>query len=340
PASTSAYHLVGTNGSGQVLADVPMVEAAMHVDGEQPPVPLVGVIPSAGVESVVIVKDGATLAGRARSAHPPTIAIKGKPAVSKGKATVRWSSGDADGNPREATVDYSSDGGKSFRRIFIGPDKHSARVPARYLSRSSNARVRVTVNDGFQATSATSAGFRAPGAPPEVSILSPASGYHQPNDAALVLSGQAFDDSGKMLAGKQLSWRMGHRVLGSGDSIAASGLPSGRRQITLVARDHLGRTGRRSIAVVINGARPIFLTLKAPGSVTSKARSLRLKVSTSLPARLLVRGSKVPAQGFSVGRKARTVSVPVARGAGRLTLRLRLTSGGKSSSRTVLIRRK
>jgi hypothetical protein len=102
----------------------------------------------------------------------------------------------------------------------------------------------------------------------------------------------------------------------------------------------LGRTGRRSIAVVISGARPIFLTLKAPGSVKRNAKSLRLKISTSLPARLLVRGSHVPAQGYSVGRKARTVSVRVGHGTGRLTLRLRLTSGGKTTSSTVVIRRK
>jgi hypothetical protein len=339
-ASTSAYHLVGTDASAKVLADVPMVEAPMHIDGEQPPLPLVGVIPSAGVVNVAIVKDGATLATRARSASAPTVKISGKPAASKGKATVRWKSGDADGGPLQAAIDYSSNGGKNFHRIFIGPDKHIARVPARYLSRSATARVRVTVNDGFQATSATSARFRAPGAAPDVSILSPGKGFRQPNDAALVLSGQAFDDRGKMLTGKRLSWRMGHRVLGRGRSIAATGLAPGRRRITLVARDGFGRSGQRSVVVRIGAARPIFLTLKAPASVKRAATSLRLKVSASLPSRLLVHGAHVRARRFQVGRRARTLKVRIAKGVGRLSVQLHLTSGRKSLGRTVLIRRR
>ncbi len=335
PASTSLYHLVGTGASGQVLADVPMVEAAMHVDGEQPPIPLVGAIPSAGVVKVAIVRDGVTLASRERSASAPTVVLKGLPAFRKGGATVRWKAADADGDALEAAVDYSANGGRSYRRIFIGPNKGSAAVPARYLSRSPKARVRVTVNDGFQSTTVTSKRFRSPGAPPDVTIVSPARGLREADDAPLVLSGQAFDDSGAMLSGKRLRWVAGKRRLGTGRSVAALGLTPGRRTISLLARDRFGRTGRDSVVVVVTGARPIFLTLKAPGSVKRKARSVRLRVSSSLPARLQVGG-----QRFRVGRKAHAVTVKVARGAKALHLKLRLTSGGKSTTRTVVIPRR
>jgi hypothetical protein len=335
PASTSPYHLVGTAASGQVLADMPMVEAPMHVDGEQPPIPLIGAIPSAGVVNVAIVRDGTTLASRARSATAPTVAFKGLPAFHKSGATVKWKANDADGDTLQAAVDYSANGGKTFKRIFIGPDKGSTTLPARYLSRSSKARVRVTVNDGFQSTSVTSKRFRSPGAPPDVSILSPASGLRQPDDAPLVLAGQAFDDSAKMLTGKHLRWMAGRRVLGRGPSISALGLSPGRHKIRLLARDRFGRTGRKSVAVVITGARPLFLTLKAPAAIKRKARIVRLKVSASLPARLRVRK-----QTFRVGRKARAVRVRVARGTRSLHLQLKLTSGRKSTIRTVVIPRR
>jgi hypothetical protein len=333
PPSGSPYHLVGSDASGAVVADVPVTEGDMHVDGELAPVPLTGVIPSAGVVRVAIVKGGVTLASRDRSANAPTVAISGVPSFRKTGATVRWKSADADGDPREVTVDYSSNGGKTFRSIFIGPDMGSAAVPARYLSRAATARVRVSVNDGFQTASATSKRFRSPGAPPDVRILSPRSGMHQPQDAPLVLSGQAFDDGGTMLSGKRLRWRTGKRTLGTGRSIAATGLEPGRRTITLLARDRFGRTGRRSITVDITGARPIFLVLKTPGSVKRTARSVRLKVASSLPARLAVRG-----RHFRVGRKARTVKLRIGRG--QVTLRLKLSTGRRSTVRTVVIRRR
>jgi hypothetical protein len=312
----------------------------MHVDGELPPIPLVGSIPSAGVLKIAIVKDGSTLASRERSANAPAVALTGVPSFRKGRATLRWKATDADGDALQADVDYSADGGKSFHRIFVGPDKGAAAVPARYLSRSAKARVRVTVNDGFQATTATSKSFRSPGAAPDVSILSPASGLRQPDDAPLVLSGQAFDDTGKALAGKQLRWLAGGRLLGTGRSIGATGLKPGRRRISMVARDRFGRKGRRSVTVVITAARPVFLTLDTPRSAKRSARTIRLKVATSLPGRLVVRSARVGARRFKVGRRARTLTVRVARGTKVLRLRLVLTSGGKSTTATVSIRRR
>jgi hypothetical protein len=79
--------------------------------------------------------------------------------------------------------------------------------------------------------------------------------------------------------------------------------------------------------------------LKAPRSVKRKARSIRLTVSSSLPARLGVHAPHSRAQRFSVGRRSRALRVRIARGAGSLHLRLSLTSGRKSTIRTVVIRR-
>lgn len=340
PASASDYHLVGTGASGEVLADVPMLETALHIDGVLPPVPLVGAVPSTGVVKVAIVKGGVTLASRSQSAHAPSVALRGKPVVRGGRATIRWTSADADGDPLMAQVDYSA-GGKSFHRIFVGPDRHSLKVPARYLARAARARVQVTVNDGFRATSARSVPFRSPGAAPDASIVSPPNGLRQPDDAPLVLSGQAFDDAGKMLAGSRLRWLSGRRLLGVGRNVGAIGLQPGRRRITLVARDRFGRVGRASVTVAITGARPLFLILKAPGSVKRRATVVPFRVASSLPGRLIVSGSHVRgSQRFQVGRRARAVAVRVGRGTGRLTLRLRLTSGRLATTRNVLIRRR
>ena len=60
-------------------------------------------------------------------------------------------------------------------------------------------------------------------------------------DAALYLSGTAYDDSGRALAGERLRWLAGKRVLGSGRTLTVLGLPAGAQPLRLEARDGLGR---------------------------------------------------------------------------------------------------
>jgi hypothetical protein len=340
PASASGYHLIGLDAAGHQVTDVQMALNAVHVDHEAAPVELDGVIPSAGVVSVAIVHDGATLASRRRSAHAPTVSVRGVPVARGGRTTIRWRSHDADGDPLGAAIDYSANDGRSYRRIWIGPNRGLVRVPSRYLSLSSRARVRVTVNDGFRSTTTSSRRFRAPGAPPIVSILSPSPGVREPNDAPLVLSGQAVDDSGKLLGGKRLRWFLGARVLGTGAHIAVAGLRAGHDRIVLVGTDGAGRAGRASVTVVLRAARPLFLVLSAPKRVKRNAGVLKLKVSSSLDARLAVRTSvHARAQRFTVSRRPRTLAVHIPRSSKRLALGLSLSAGGLTRTVTVVVRR-
>jgi hypothetical protein len=153
-----------------------------------------------------------------------------------------------------------------------------------------------------------------------------------------VLSGQAFDDRGDALTGKRLRWRTGRRLLGKGEDITATGLRAGRHRIDLLARDGAGRTSRASIVVQLTAARPLFLTLTVPKAVKRTARSLRLKLASSLPAKLAVRGGR-GTQSFKVGRRARTLTVRIARGTKPLKLRLSLRAGKLVSSRSLSVAR-
>jgi hypothetical protein len=161
-----------------------------------------------------------------------------------------------------------------------------------------------------------------------VEILMPWSGTRQLNDAPLGLSGQAFDDSSRMLTGGRLRWMLGHRLLGTGGRITVSGLPAGRHRIFLVATDRFGRSGRASVVVVLRGSRPVFIVLSAPRSAKPKARSLRLKVASSLATTLVVRVPGLRAQRFAVGRGTRRLTVRIRRGHATLQLKLSLGAGG------------
>ena len=234
----------------------------------------------------------------------------------------------------------SRHGGRSFRQIWIGANLAVARLPARYLSRSANARIRVTVIDGFRSAAATSRRFRAEGAPPYAKILVPAPGVRVRNDAPLLLVGQAFDDHLNVLSGRLLRWRLGRRLLGTGAQISVTGLPAGRHRIRLLARDSFGRTGSVSVVVNLRGARPLFLKLNAPHKVSRRAHQLSLTVASSVSAKLAVRISKKLQRSFQVDRKARRLSLSIPAGRHTLKLKLTLRSGGLHTTVVVAVRRR
>jgi hypothetical protein len=172
-----------------------------------------------------------------------------------------------------------------------------------------------------------------------VTIVAPGDGARQPNDAPLVLHGQAFDDAARSLRGKQLRWFVGRKRVGTGTQAAPVGLPAGRHRVRLLARDRFGRVGSASIVVRLTAARPAFLVLRAPKSVSRSARTVSLKVASTLRARLTVRGGR-GAQRFAVSRRTRTVRVRVAPGRSALALRLTLAAGGRRTPATVTVRRR
>ena len=253
------YRLRGIDASGATVAEVPMRASALHVHGAVAPVALSGAVPAANVVKVAIARDDQVLAERAASATAPSVSVPAIPRFRRGRAALRWSASDADGDPLRVAVSYAADG-KRFERVWMGSGD-SVTLPAQFLPRGRAARLRVTVNDGFRSAMATSKPFRSPGAAPAVRIVSPLQGARQSADAALVLTGEAFADGGRSLEGSRLTWSAGGRVLGHGESIAAAGLPAGARRITLIARDRFGRSGRASVGVRVRAATP-FLTVR------------------------------------------------------------------------------
>ncbi len=338
---TSPYDLIATGANGAAVAEVPMQTSFGHVDA-RPPHPiltLTGVVPAAGATGVRISASGATLATRTENRYAPVVTVPRPPRFGKTNATLHWHASERGGGALSAEVDYSGDGGHRWSPIWIGPNLGSALVPLRYLFRSANARLRVSVNDGFRAASATSRRFRSPGAPPSVQIVMPWSGTRELNDAPVGLSGQAFDDSSRMLTGKRLRWMLGHRLLGTGAQITVTGLPAGRHRIELIATDRFGRRGHASVEVVLRASQPVFIELSAPRHATRKAQSLRVTVASSLQATLVVGTSGMRVQRFAVGRSARHLKVRIRRGRATLELKLSLRAGGQARNVRIAVRR-
>src|SRR5262249_53984211 len=133
-----------------------------------------------GAAVVEIRTNGLTIARRAKSKHPPIVGnVTVRPDVipnptdndhddrhGKGDhgrddrnadgtaavprvTSINWIANDPDHDALTAKVDYSADGGQTFRTIFFGPNKDGVVLSSALFKNSMHGLVRVRINDGF-----------------------------------------------------------------------------------------------------------------------------------------------------------------------------------------------
>ena len=93
------------------------------------------------------------------------------------------------------------------------------------------------------------------------------------------------------------------------------------------------------MTVRLAAARPVLIELAAPDSLKRKARTLKLRVASTLPAKLKVGGTGGRAQSFAVGHRTRQIAVRISPGSKDLDLRLQLKAGKRTSTRTLSVER-
>jgi len=339
PDQGNGFSFLGRDDAGNEVATGGVVIRAVHQDGIAPSQVVSGRIPAAGVSTVDLLQDGQPIAERIASKNAPKVKLtaprKGSTVGGRGSVAVRWKASDKDGDALLAIVEFSGDGGRSWRTLRVGPSKGSAAVPAGLLSASRNARIRVRVQDDFHEALATSGRFRSRGAPPAVKITAPLKGTSLVAGASLSLAGEAYGSAGNALRGRALTWRDGRRVIGRGERITVTGVGPGKHRISLTARERGGPAGKAKLVVRVAAAVPQFTVLEAPRRISRKARRLKLRVATSFESKLKVGGKR-----FKVGRKPRKVSVRIKPGRGPLALELKLVAAKKRASEVVLVARR
>jgi hypothetical protein len=249
------YQLIVRDAAGAVLEKLGLDGAIVHLDTRKPVVPLFfGATVPATAHQLQLAHGDTILGTRTRSAHAPVVTLLGPRAgarlPAKGRVVVRWRARDADKDRLLAELDYSSDGGRTFHTVAAGLSGKRFALPVELLSSSKRARLRLVVSDGWNQSSALSGIFTAAGSAPRVKITSPKRGFSLVAKALLYLSGGATTDGGRPLAGKQLSWYAGKKLLGHGVSLGVT-LPKGRTVIRLVARDAAGRKSSAAVTVTI-----------------------------------------------------------------------------------------
>jgi hypothetical protein len=339
PTPGSPYQLVARDAAGAVVSSTPMAMEASHVDGTTGAAILLdGAVPAAGVSRVEVLSGSTLVAARDRTPNAPQVAVLSPKAGSrvggKGPVTVTWRASDSDAGQREAALDYSADGGRTFAQVFSGPDAGSARLPAEVLTESGDARLRLRVNDGFNEGEATSTRFSVVARPPQVTITSPVSREIIRPGSIVNLAGGAQDDHGRAIVGNSLRWFAGRRLLGRGENLTRT-FSAGTREVRLVAVDRAGHVGSGTVKVRVPASTPFFLQLKAPGRLSRRARRLVLVVAATQPGTLRIGGRR-----FSIGRSPRRIRLSVAAGRRPLRVSLILAAGGGRNRQLVVVPRR
>ncbi|MCL4487373.1 MAG: hypothetical protein M1570_04500 [Chloroflexi bacterium] len=260
PITPGGYHIRLLDGANKTLADYDFTPQ-VNPDQDQTATFYQVVNFVAGTQRIAIYSDSAKreIASAAVSAHPPVVSISsrsgGASLPSSGPVTLAWNASDADGDALSYAVQYSFNGGKSWRTLLDGLTASSITLDSSQLEGTagvSTGTLRVIANDGVLTAIADSDAFSVAGKAPVATLSNPAGGssYVYGQNVTLEGYGQDFEDG--TLAGSHLTWvsdRDGN--LGTGHLVTAALLSVGVHHITLTATDSNGQTGSATVTITV-----------------------------------------------------------------------------------------
>jgi hypothetical protein len=208
---------------------------------------------------IAITHGAQTLASVRVSARAPRVRIlsPGGGKTLRGQVTVRWRAKDPDGNRLVYSVLYTPDG-RRFLSLATGLTRTALRVDLSRLPGGTRARFEVVASDGVRTSSDRSRRpFSVAGAPPRVSIASPAPNAELVAGRPIVLTGAAADPLAGSLSGSQLVWSSSLQgALGRGTAITTE-LRPGKHVLTLRATTGTGRSASASVTVNVRAVPPV-----------------------------------------------------------------------------------
>ena len=164
--------------------------------------------------------------------------------------TFSWSGTDADSDSLSYLVEYSDDGGSTYKTIAVDYASSSLTVDRASLTGSGSARIKVTVSDGTRSASTESPVFTVAANSPEVFIRSPADNTTLLGSKPLILGATAYDPEDGRLGASSIRWSSSiNGVLGTGGSLVVStaDLTAGTHELTATATDSSGASGSASV---------------------------------------------------------------------------------------------
>ena len=171
-----------------------------------------------------------------------------------GEHTVSWTGSDADGDSVRYALQYSSDGGSTWRAIATNLVGEICALEAGRLAGSETAFLRGVVSDSVNTSQDKSDGtFTVEGKPPGAYILYPLDGSAFLPGKPVVLEGAGTDlEDGPLTSGTLFTWSLSlEGELGVGRNLYFDDLLPGWHTIALEVADSDGFVAQDSVSIFI-----------------------------------------------------------------------------------------
>jgi hypothetical protein len=276
PPDPGPYLLHLLDASGALLSEIPFTpdfsDSEFDPTSDDPTLPLAGyftlVVPLVpGLARLEVWHGGQLLVSRNASAHAPAVQIfqpLGGETFGPGQIALQWNASDADADTLSAMVQYSRDNGVTWDTLTLDHEPSSLNLDPALLMASPQARLRVTVSDGFSSARADTGVFTVQNHPPAVTIRAPNPGDVFFGEQTMVLEASAFDFDDGPLSGASVQWQSNRDgQLGVGPMLlrSSSTLSEGTHLLTVTASDSAGLTTTNSVSVQVFRTTPPVLTV-------------------------------------------------------------------------------
>lgn len=221
----------------------------------------------------IVIKEGQTVLQITHvSANPPQVTLLspngGEAWPPYGQQTVTWQASDPDGDPLRYTLQYSPDGGNTWRAVATNLSLPGYTLNVGDLPGSATALLRVLASDGVNTGQDTSDGLFTVGSkPPQVYVIYPRNESSFRPGAPVLLQGIATDlEDGPLTDDSRFTWHSSLQgPLGVGRKFQFYDLWPGQHTLTLEVTDSDDFTGRASASIFIGYRLNLPLTLKGYG---------------------------------------------------------------------------
>jgi len=198
-----------------------------------------------GARTIELVQGTQVLAERFISPSAPSLTL-GSPVIDNVAGTLHldWTASDPDGNPLLFTIQYTADGGTTWRPLRNDYGKLEITISTAWLAGGTQARLRVIATDGVNTTVAVTPPFTISNHPPQPVIAGVAEGQPLTFGGPDTLIGLVLDAQNGSVS-NQLTWILSGPtpLTGTTATLPLTGLSPGDYAATLTATDTLGLTG-------------------------------------------------------------------------------------------------
>lgn len=209
------------------------------------------------IEEVGLLENGIEIATLQATASAPSVAVtfpNGGEVFDQGTATFTWDSADPDGDVLSHAVQFSADGGSTWRTLALDLVGNSLDVDLATLPGTAMGLVRVQSSDGFNVEVDVSDGFVVTDRTPAVTIASPMDSDEYFGVQPVFFEGTALDPEDGDLMDGSLVWTSDlDGLIGTGLQfvLSAEDLTPGQHIVTLSATDSAGNVGTAEVEFAV-----------------------------------------------------------------------------------------